>query len=211
MRKVLVLSPHFDDAVLSAGQFLAGRPDADVVTIFGGEPIGDVSTPYDTKLGFRNAKDAISVRRQEDIEAVTLLRGNAIHWDYLDEQYHEPRQDTAVALQILDTIEAGDYEFILAPLGLGHPDHHMVAEALLRITHKVKTPIYLWEDIPLRVVEPELVESRLRKLKVDTRAYPGTGPMADKMRALMCYHSQIGTGILDPYVLYVPERFWKLQ
>lgn len=35
------------------------------------------------------------------------------------------------------------------------------------------------------------------------------GPIADKIRALMCYKSQINTGDLDPYLLYVPERFWK--
>ena len=42
MKPVLVVSPHLDDAVYSAGQFLAGRPGAVVVTMFAGQGSGVV-------------------------------------------------------------------------------------------------------------------------------------------------------------------------
>lgn len=64
MKKMLLVSPHFDDAVLSAGQFMADRPDAEVVTVFGGFPVTSerIKTPYDEKCGFKNAQDAVASR-----------------------------------------------------------------------------------------------------------------------------------------------------
>ena len=34
MRAILAISSHLDDCVLSMGQFLAGRPDVTVATVF---------------------------------------------------------------------------------------------------------------------------------------------------------------------------------
>ena len=68
MKKVLLISPHFDDAVLSAGQFMAERPDCEVVTVFAGMPLTPerVVTPYDEKCGFKNAQDAMAERQREN-------------------------------------------------------------------------------------------------------------------------------------------------
>lgn len=207
MRKILLLSPHFDDAVLSAGQLLAGRPDADVVTIFAGEPQEDTSTPYDLKCGFKSSKDAVSARRQEDKNALALLGANPIHWDFPDEQYGEKVEDKDIRFAIRDQLAKENYEFVLAPLGLGHPDHITIARIVRQM--KINTHVFFWEDMPLRVVQPELVPPRLAKMRLTTLVGVGDGPMVDKIRALSCYRSQIGTGILNPYVMYVPERFWK--
>lgn len=217
MKKVLVVSPHFDDAILSAGQFLAGRPDADVVTVFGGYPIDrELLTEYDKKCGFTSSRDAVSVRRWEDDEALALLRANPIHWDFLDNQY--PQQPyvnasnaQAISTQVLKQLEKKEYEFLLSPLGLGHPDHITVANAIrnLEFEGQIGIPVYYWEDLPLRVIEPETVQPRLKELKLEKLVSVGDGPMVDKIRALSCYRSQIGTGILNPYVMYVPERFWE--
>jgi hypothetical protein len=53
MRAALVISPHLDDAILSAGQFLVGRPHVTVATVFAGTPpTTDVLTSYDRSCGF---------------------------------------------------------------------------------------------------------------------------------------------------------------
>lgn len=39
--RLLVVSPHLDDAVLSCGCWLASRPGAAVVTVFAGRPVCD--------------------------------------------------------------------------------------------------------------------------------------------------------------------------
>lgn len=219
MRKILAISAHFDDAVLSAGQFLADRPDADVVTVFAGLPItpDNVRTPYDEKCGFDNARDALGTRIRENDVALALLEARPINLDFPDSQYenefanHVDVKDITDILQ--EIINVKDYEFIMAPLGLGHPDHIKTTEAVMKLT--TDKPIYLWEDLPLRVVEPELVQPRLDayNLTLDKLFSPSTTDrkIARKIRALTCYKSQIYVGILDPFVMYVPERFWRLN
>ncbi len=219
MKKILLISPHFDDAVLSAGQFMADRPDADVVTVFAGIPVSpdNVQTPYDLKCGFDNARDAVGVRTRENDSALAFLDARPINLEFPDSQYDNGLVNGVhidqITEKLQEIVDKGKYEFIMAPLGLGHPDHIKVTDAVVRL--KTKCPVYLWEDLPLRVVEPETVIPRIALfgLTLDKLWQTGTTDekMAKKIRALSCYKSQINTGILDPYVMYVPERFWKYR
>lgn len=211
MNKLLLVSPHFDDAILSAGQFMAERPDTEVVTVFGGVPkaADKVVTPYDTKCGFKNALDAVSERRRENNAATALLRATHIDLDFPDGQYGIEVSQEQITEVLQRIVDGGAYEGIYAPIGLGHPDHIKVANAVLNLDTAL--PITLWEDLPIRVTEPELVPERLRQLGLyytPSRTILDRAHMADKIRALLCYSSQIGTGILDPYLMYVPERFY---
>lgn len=214
MNKLLVVSPHFDDAILSAGQLMAERPDCEVVTIFGGEPEGSekIVTPYDTKCGFRNAKDAVSERRRENDAAIALLHATKIDLDFPDGQYGKYVSEHEITEVLQRIIDGREYEGIYAPIGLGHPDHVKVSDAVLKL--KTSLPITLWEDIPIRITEPEIVPARMQALGLEykpTRTIVNRVFMADKVRALMCYTSQMGTGILDPYLMFVPERFYDIQ
>lgn len=210
MKKVLLISPHFDDAVLSAGQFMAGRPDTDVLTVFGGYPKDlDASTPYDVKCGFEKARDAVTVRRQEDDEALSNLQANSFYLEFSDSQYGETHDRNEILKAIKNFILENDYEFVLCPIGISHPDHILVAKIVKSLEPYIDKNIYYWEDLPIRVVEPMEAFKRLNELGVKELVFPGTGPVVKKIRALSCYKSQIGTGILDPYLMYVPERFWK--
>lgn len=211
MNKVLLVSPHFDDAILSAGQFMAERPDTVVVTVFGGIPdqADKLTTPYDEKCGFSNALDAVSVRIRENDEATALLNASKHDLDFPDGQYGIYVSQEQITMVLQRIVDGGNYEGIYAPLGLGHPDHVKVSNAVLAL--ETDLAIVLWEDIPIRVTEPELVHQRLAELKIQyapTRSIFNRVHIADKVRALSCYKSQIGTGILDPYLMYVPERFY---
>lgn len=200
---------------------MAERPDAEVVTVFAGMPLTPerVKTPYDLKCGFKNAQDAVAQRQRENDAALALLEATAIDLDFPDSQYKNSVTDVTVddiLVKLQKIVDSGDYEYILAPLGLGHPDHIKVTDAVLKLDTKL--PLYLWEDLPLRVVEPEKVPARLSKvfnhdLPLDKLWQTGTtnDKIAKKIRAMLCYKSQIYTGILDPYLMYVPERFWKYR
>lgn len=214
MNKLLLVSPHFDDAVLSAGQFMADRPDTVVVTVFAGFPEGadKLVTPYDTKCGFRNARDAVSERIRENDQATALLRATPINLDFTDGQYDKYFSTEQVSEVLQRIVDGGDYEAIYAPIGLAHPDHIKVADAVISL--ETDLPIMLWEDLPVRVTEPELVPRRLSGLGLSyapDRILFNRVHIADKIRALSCYASQIGTGILDPYLMYVPERFYEFR
>ena len=197
---------------------MAGRPDTEVVTIFnwrGTAP--DVQTTYDAKCGFSTADEAVHARREENEAALALLNATSIDVNMADMQYGGARmEDEFVKNRVLGLLDKdADYEFMIAPFGLAHPDHEQTTNVALMLAAELDIPLYLWEDLPLRVVDPELVVTR--KYQVETEhgvelelIKLGDGPIAHKIRALMCYKSQIGTGILDPYLLFVPERFYKV-
>lgn len=205
-KPVLVIGAHLDDSVLGAGQFIAGRGgDVDVLTVFSGEPTDwENLTPYDEKCGFSNAKDAMAVRKQEDKEALAILNANPLYMNRLDSQYIEAGDYIGLAKELKSFIEEKDYEMVIAPLGLVHPDHIALGKAMRGMRLK---NLYLYEDLPHRVTNPELVFETLPDHAVLT--FIGNGDMADKVRALWCYKSQMAHGDLNPYNLYVNERFWK--
>lgn len=218
--KTLLISPHFDDAVLSAGQFMAGKKmHCDVLTVFSEIPPGsrDFVTPYDQSCGFNTSEDAMVVRRQEDEEALGILGADSRHLDCLDSQYDggSSKEDVLEALRQFKDDFGSQYDMVIAPLGLRHPDHVTVSWAANTVFGLSKShDFYMWEDLPHRVTHPEEVQERLeliRTLQDPELTFIGDGPIADKVRALWCYKSQMAKGDLDPYVLYVPERFWKIS
>ena len=217
--KTLLISPHFDDAVLSAGQYMAGmKTKCDVLTVFSEIPKDKgLQTPYDASCGFNSSEDAMVVRRQEDEAALAILGANSLHLGLLDSQYPggSSKDDVLQALRQFNSDFGSQYDMILAPLGLRHPDHINVSWAANTVFGLSKHPaFYMWEDLPHRVTHPEEVQERLdliRTLQEPELTFIGDGPMADKVRALWCYTSQMAKGDLNPYVLYVPERFWKIS
>src|SRR5712692_5355525 len=90
-RPNLILSPHFDDAVLSLGGLIAKAPDrAVVVTVFAGVPPEGVAGRWDRLSGFPMAVAAIRARRQENEAALALIgvpQNRIRNLDYLDGQY----------------------------------------------------------------------------------------------------------------------------
>lgn len=209
MKKSLVLSAHLDDAILSAGQFIAGHPNCDIVSIFSGIPqiSAEFVTDYDKSCGFATSKDAMVTRRLEDREACAILNAHPYHTDRLDSQYMKHGHYFKLTKELRDFIEARDYEMVIGPLGLRHPDHVRLADTLISL-HLPN--LYLYEDLPHRVTHPELVQERLQLLNNPQLTFIGDGPIEDKVRALWCYKTQIGRGDLNTYNLYVTERFWKV-
>jgi LmbE family N-acetylglucosaminyl deacetylase len=213
MKTVLVLSPHLDDAVLSAGQFLAGRPDAVVMTLFAGVPNAKaVTTTYDQTCGFGSAEEAISSRREEDQEALAILGCTSLHMDLPDSQYGQPKDVDPVMACIKQTIDDLDPEFIVGPLGLVHPDHELAREALLNLAEYADVPIWLYEDLPGTMLDLQSATNALESVREAgydvERGFIGDGPHWKKMLAVQAYRSQVG--LFNPFEIYIPERFWKL-
>lgn len=214
MNPVLVISPHFDDAVLSTGQFLAGRPDTVVATVFTAPPKNaGVVTAYDAKCGLTDAGQAVTVRRAEDAAALALLRAEQSCWGFVDYQYGEPVDVKALSVRIVQ--EACAAEFVLAPLGLIHPDHVAVRQAVLDAKPRLRVPLWLYEELPARITYPEHVADALKA--VQARGFAprlgsiGTGPLDRKLAALWCYRSQIHLPeFANIHDVLVGERFWSV-
>jgi LmbE family N-acetylglucosaminyl deacetylase len=125
--RVVVVSPHLDDAVLSLGGTLAHatRTGADVrvVTVFAGDPSSkDDSAPWDRGCGFRTAGEAARARREEDRRACAALRCTPQWLPFSSVQYESGRDERAIWAELEP--ELVDAETIFLPgFPLIHPDH----------------------------------------------------------------------------------------
>lgn len=212
-----MLSPHLDDAVLSAGQFLAGRPHAVVVTLFGGTPpdARRVVTSYDRDCGFVNADHAMRLRRAEDRAALGLLEARRHVLMWLDHQYRgDVTIDEAQAVTgLLSICDRHRITEAFGPVGLAHPDHVSAARVFMDLlTVRPSLTGWLYEELPSRVLWPEQVGPALdvwrRWWPNMVPDFPGTGPLEVKEEAMACYRSQLWA--LDPHAVRCPERFWRL-
>jgi LmbE family N-acetylglucosaminyl deacetylase len=89
--KAIFLSPHLDDAVLSCGGQIfmetAVKNPVLIVTIMAGEPAADVQmSEFARSLHQRweLARNAVMVRRAEDIVACQILGADYLHWSVPD-------------------------------------------------------------------------------------------------------------------------------
>ena len=98
---MLVVSPHYDDALLSAFA-LSTQPGADVLTVFTGSPTPAVSTEWDSTCGFVDSHTAMRARVAEDDEAFAGLGADRFVLGLVESQYrsgprHEADGDALVA------------------------------------------------------------------------------------------------------------------
>lgn len=74
----VIISPHFDDAILSAWSRISS--DTIIVTVCGGIPDKETSvSSSDKKCGFDSATAAALARKEEDIQVCKTLGINYIH------------------------------------------------------------------------------------------------------------------------------------
>lgn len=170
--RLVVLSPHLDDAVLSCGAMLAAArdaaADATVLTVFNGRPDGPLSAEarrFHTECG--HGDNAMALREAEDDLALQTLGVRTTRLGLPEALYRrddrgQPRyahpgaifrssHDTEASLidrlasefSRLTAITSAD--LLLAPLGIGgHIDHKVVAAAANHLSLAT-----LWyEDVP---------------------------------------------------------------
>lgn len=127
---VLIISPHFDDAVLSAWALIEADPvtPVDVLTVFGGAPEPAIATAGDIACGFADSAEAMCERRREDAAALQSITRTAWYLPLLELQYGG-LADRAVAREhllreVASWIEAqvradGSRPLVVAPGGAG--------------------------------------------------------------------------------------------
>ena len=84
----LVLSPHLDDALLSASTFVLGPP-CDVWTVFAGRPNPPRTTDWDVACGFPDSDATMTARLAEDIAAFAGTPARVRQLDAWDGAYVE--------------------------------------------------------------------------------------------------------------------------
>ena len=136
--RIVVVSPHFDDAAMGAGHLLASYPDTTVITVLGGRPPAYPAEPteWDALGGFVAGDDVVAVRREEDVAAMAVLESGYQWLDFSDHQYLAPadRPTPADVAPVLgESIAALEPTAVFFPMGLANPDHVMVHDACLDV------------------------------------------------------------------------------
>lgn len=113
----VVLSPHLDDAVLSAWHVLSGPREVTVVTVFAGLPEPGFVTDLDRAHGAAESAAWLARRRREDRAALALAGRTPVHLDLLDVQFAAFR-DPAIRDRIAASPDSFA-EFVSGQAGLG--------------------------------------------------------------------------------------------
>jgi LmbE family N-acetylglucosaminyl deacetylase len=218
-RRLLIVSPHLDDAVLSCGALLASAPGPCVVTVFAGSPPAALATTdWDQACGFADGWRAMSARRTEDRSALGQLDATPLWLDFLDAQYAATPEPAEVALALRTTIDQQQPDAVLMPLGLYHSDHVLVHLACLEARQLVDSRLdwLAYEDVPYRRRRGWL-QTRLAQLQaLRLCATPlVTAPLCNDRRksaAASCYASQVrALGPEDMRDAARPEGYWLLE
>ena len=143
-----VLSPHFDDAVLSCWSVLRGLGPVVVVNVFAGTPREGIAPGWwDRLTGARDAAARVLERASEDRAALAMTRRVPVNLDLLEAQHRRDTESpSAVAESIAPGVVACDAVYAPAALG-GHPDHTLVRDAALCL-RAGGARVVLYADLP---------------------------------------------------------------
>jgi hypothetical protein len=170
---VVVLSPHLDDAALSAWSVLHADMQVRVVTVFAGIPGRGFVTALDRAHGAEESAEWLRLRREQDRAVLARAECEPVHLDLLEVQFpawQNPAirdritRDPDRFLEIVaDDPELGtdpddlaelmlahipDDAMVYGPAGIGHhPDHRDLAAAAVRLIGRVRT-LRLYADSP---------------------------------------------------------------
>lgn len=210
----VVLSPHLDDAVLSAFTVLDEPDEVLVVNVCDGIPPAGRASDWVRLCGGADDAEQMRLRLAEDRAALAEVGRRAVGLGFVeaDERPADARAD-AVAQRLADAVPEASR--IFAPVGMGsHPDHVAARDAALALAPRDGLALELYADIPyaLRAGWPSWVtgarpdphldpdvpwERALARVPVERAALTpvvaalDSAARARKARALECYASQI--------------------
>ncbi len=144
----VILSPHFDDAVLSCWHVLASAGEVLVVNVFAGEPPAGTLGWWDELAGATDSAAAVRARVEEDRQALARTGRATVNLPFLDSQYGQPDEAPGEIVQALrEVLVAGARIYAPASLGDHHRDHTAVRAAALAL-HAEGADVTLYADLP---------------------------------------------------------------
>jgi hypothetical protein len=147
-RDAVILSPHFDDAVLSCWHVLASADEVLVVNVFAGEPAAGALGWWDRFAGATDSAAAVRTRIEEDRQALALAGRTAVNLPFLDGQYRQGDQAPGEIVEALrGVLAAGARIYAPASLGDHHRDHTAVRAAALALRAEGAN-VVLYADVP---------------------------------------------------------------
>ena len=146
---IVAVSPHLDDAALSASAAL-GAGGATIVTVFTALPAPDrPASWWDRLTGATSSLVRQRERLAEDAEAMRLLSARALHLDEAEALYRDSDPDLGRAVERLTELLAGAGQVWLPSAIGGHSDHAFARDAGLRAADAAgHDEVMLYADFP---------------------------------------------------------------
>ena len=210
----IYISPHLDDAVLSAGGFIYEQTRAEtpveIWTIVCGYPPPGELTPLAQVMhhqwGTGTAEETVDLRRAEDVAAARIVGAKTVHFDvpdciyrrgpdgeplYLDifVQPHEAESHLPdrIAQSIAPRLQADDR--IICQLGVGgHVDHILVRQAVERLNR----PLWYTADVPYVFNQPDELAPQVAEMKESLHSITEAG-LQTWVEAALSYKSQLSS------------------
>lgn len=210
----IYLSPHLDDAVLSAGgliyeQSRAGIP-VEIWTLMCGYPPGTDAdaSPFAQLLhaqwGFSGAEETVRRRREEDRQAARILGADIVHFDFLDCIYRRGSdgqwlysdvfvpphpQDADIPAQIAAAVSTrlDPDDVIVCQLSVGSHVDHVLARAGAELLGR---PLHYDVDVPYIFYYPGELEQKATGMREAVESITETG-LQRWQEAALEYKSQI--------------------
>jgi LmbE family N-acetylglucosaminyl deacetylase len=225
LERIVIVSPHLDDAVLGCSYLMAAHPGVTVVTAFAGRP-PEYPRPmqhWDTLCGFVEGDEVHEVRRAEDRAALGLFGATPVWLDHVEHSYLE-RADWVRPDAVVDGLEAAvralDPTAVFAPFGLANPDHDCTHEACMVVRDRLPEPAWFcYEDTGYKHIPGMLAWRVARLFRRGVWPTPAAVPIVvdheRKQRAYHCYPSQVRAleaewNLAPKLDAPAPEQYWRL-
>ena len=223
--RIVVVSPHFDDAVLGASHLLGAHPGSTVITVCGGKPAKypEPPTEWDALGGFKAGDDVVEIRYGEERDAMAVLEAHPLWLSFVDWQYLS-KEERAKPDEIADALEAElraiEPTAVFVPMGIANPDHELTQDgARLVMDRMLDLSWFAYEDNGYKHI-PGMLAWRISKLFHSglwptPAVIPAPQDHERKRRAMSCYKSQLGPLEREHSLSLrleapVPEQYWRL-
>lgn len=223
--KVVVVSPHLDDAVLSVGATMhhlsAKGVDVQLVTVFGGDTERPSASSYwDAKRGLEDKGAVIEERRAEDKAAAAVLGAEPIWLPFDDAAYVAPRDPDAIWSMLAPLLATADA--VLVPgWPLHHADHRYATMLVLERLRSV--PVGGYSEMPYAASPLTWLKGMVRHRSspivgrargaelVWSAAETSTGDFAAKRRAVECYRGELEALGLEARLAALHDRLHRRE
>lgn len=218
VRRIIIVSPHLDDAVFSLGGFISAVPEiVDVITV---NTEGELNVAVDWALagGFSDPIQEHATRRQEDERAMSYLgcgfrhlglRGGDLsevkvrnHLQALWDRHSQPVQSVLFLLPAgaggdrpLSTTRRWFRKILRKPIGPpAHPEHEDTRDHFWRVLAEVSVRLGFYAEFPYIWNEvPTVLRNRLSRRYVSPLDTIQIRPhLEKKLSSADCYRSQVG-------------------
>ena len=210
----IYLSPHLDDAVLSAGGLIHGQTQAglpvEIWTFMCGYPPEGEYSQFAQDLhkmwGFNTAEEVVRGRRVEDINAASIVGATTVHFDFLDCIYrrgpdgewlyseisvppHPADKDLPARIAAEASARLEPDDVLVCQLSVGsHVDHVIVRQA----AELLGRPLIYDIDVPYIFYKPEELDTKAVGMKESVHLITEVG-LERWQEAILAYKSQIST------------------